>query len=156
MDYEGIPEIAGIDGVEGPVRAPRGTDVLLVDAPASAHGTSLTEALRRADDLLVPVLPSPLDMRAVARYVEELHAQRRINRGSTRVALIENRVRENTRIYQELEGFLRQFDIPVIGHLRDSQNYLRAAETGLGIFELAPSSVAADVPQWDSIVRWLK
>ena len=155
-DYEGVPLIEGVDAVGGEARAAHGTDVSVIDAPAAVHGTSITQLLRRADALLVPVLPSPIDMRAATRFIDELLKSGRISRGQTRIALVANRVRENTRIYQVLESFLAGYDIPLLTHLRESQNYIRAAETGLGIFELAPSQVAADVVQWDPLVEWLR
>jgi chromosome partitioning protein len=155
QDYEGVPAIAGVDAVGGEARAPHATDVALLDAPAALHGTDITPLLRRADVLLVPLLPSPIDMRAAARFIEELLRSGRISRGQTRIGLIANRVREQTRIYRALEDFLGAYDIPLLTHLRESQNYIRAAETGLGIFELAPSQVAADVVQWDPVVEWL-
>ncbi len=154
-DYEGVPGIEGVDGVAGD-HASRGTEIEITDAPARTEGPELTALLRRADALLVPVLPSPIDMRAVARFLEELFRSGRVAKGQTRVALVENRVRENTRIYHVLEDFLRRFEVPVLTHLRESQNYIRAAETGLGIFELAPSMVARDVETWDPIIEWLE
>jgi chromosome partitioning protein len=102
------------------------------------------------------VLPSPIDMRAASRFIDELLGSGRVSRGQTRIALIANRVRENTRIFHALEDFLAEYDIPLLTHLRESQNYIRAAETGLGIFELAPSQVAVDVVQWDPVVAWLQ
>ena len=155
-DYEGVPTIEGLDGTANPVRAARGTDVFLMDAPAGTSGPELTALLRRTDALLIPVLPSPIDMRAVARFIEELIRSGRVQKGQTRIALVENRVRENTRIYQVLEDFLKRFEVPVLTHLRESQNYIKAAETGLGLFELAPSSVAQDVVLWDPIIEWLQ
>ena len=154
-DYEGVPRIEGLDGTEEGVRAAAGTDMQIMDAPAGTSGPQLTALLRRADFLLIPVLPSPIDMRAVARYLEELISSGRVSRGQTRIALVENRVRENTRIYNVLEDFLKRFDVPVLTHLRESQNYIKAAETGLGIFELAPSAVLKDVELWDPIIEWL-
>ncbi len=155
-DYEGVPRIEGVDAVEGDARAAHGTDIALMDAPAGVYGPRLTQLLRRADVLLVPVLPSPIDMRAAKRFIEELLKSGRISRGQTRIGLIANRVRENTRIYHALEAFLTEYDIPLLTHLRESQNYIRAAETGLGLFELAPSQVAPDVVQWDPIIDWLR
>ena len=154
-DYAGVPEIEGIDAVHGDARAAPGTDLALLDAPSGIHGGEVTQLLRRADTLLVPVLASPIDMRAATRFIAELLKSGRISRGQTRIGLIANRVRENTRIYHALEDFLSEYDIPLLTHLRESQNYIRAAETGLGIFELAPSQVAADVVQWDPVVAWL-
>ncbi len=155
-DYEGVPVIEGIDAVAGEARPPRGTDVVMLDAPAGTYGAELTPLLRRADALLVPVLPSPIDMRAATRFIEELLKSGRVSRGQTRIGLVANRVRENTRIFHVLEDFLTEFDVPLLTHLRESQNYIRAAETGLGLFELAPSQVASDVVQWDPIIEWLR
>jgi chromosome partitioning protein len=155
-DYEGIPAIEAVDAVSGEARAAHGTEVALLDAPSGLYGAQLTPLLRRADVLLVPVLPSPIDMRAATRFIEELMKSGRISRGQTRIGLIANRVRENTRIFHALEDFLTRFDVPLLTHLRESQNYIRAAETGLGLFELAPSQVAVDVEQWDPVVEWLQ
>lgn len=155
-DYAGVPPIEGVDAVAGEARAPRGTDVAILDAPAGTYGPDLTPLLRRADALLVPVLPSPIDMRAAARFIEELLATGRVSRGQTRIGLVANRVKENTRIFHALEEFLGRYQVPLLTHLRESQNYIRAAETGLGIFELAPSQVAADVVLWDPILDWLR
>lgn len=155
-DYEGVPRIAGIDTISGQTKTPRGTDVAILDAPAGTYGSDLTPLLRKADALLVPVLPSPIDMRAATRFIDELLASGRVSRGQTRIGLVANRVRENTRIFHVLEDFLGGYDIPLLTHLRESQNYIRSAETGLGIFELAPSQVAADVVQWDPVLKWLR
>jgi chromosome partitioning protein len=155
-DFEGVPVIEGVDAVDGEARAAHGTEVAIIDAPSATYGSEVTQLLRRADALLVPVLPSPIDMRAASRFIDELLGSGRVSRGQTRIALIANRVRENTRIFHALEDFLAEYDIPLLTHLRESQNYIRAAETGLGIFELAPSQVAVDVVQWDPVVAWLQ
>jgi chromosome partitioning protein len=94
-------------------------------------------------------------MRAAARFIEELIAHGRIAKGQVQIGLVENRVRENTRIYQILQEFLDRYQLPVLSHLRESQNYIKAAETGLGLFELAPSAVAQDVALWDPIIDWV-
>jgi len=154
--YDGVPSIEGVDAFSGSARAERGTDVAVLDAPSGTHGADLTPLLRRADALLVPMLPSPIDMRAATRFIRELLSSGRISRGQTRIGLVANRVRENTRVYHQLEDFLAEYDIPLLTHLRESQNYIRAAETGLGIFELAPSMVAPDVVQWDPVLEWLQ
>ena len=68
-DYDGVPDIEGIDAVNGDARAAHGTDLTLLDAPSGIYGGEVTQLLRRADTLLVPVLPSPIDMRAATRQL---------------------------------------------------------------------------------------
>ena len=157
-DYEGIPEIQGIDGTraKGAIKPPKGTDYLIMDAPAGTHGTAINSLLKQVDSLLVPVLPSPIDMRACKRFLEELLSSGRVSRQQTRIALVANRSRENTLIYKQLEEFLGHLDLPFLTHLRESQNYIRAAERGLGLFELAPSLVWQDIELWDPILEWLE
>ncbi len=153
--YEGIPEIEGIDAVNGPCRPAKGTDYLIMDVPAAIHGKEINTKLGRVQSLILPVLPSPIDMRACSRFLQELLNSGRISKKQTRAALVANRVRENTLIYKELEQYLGHLKVPVLTHLRESQNYIRSAERGLGIFELAPSAVYQDVVQWDPIIDWL-
>ena len=118
---------------------------LLSSIPRLASTGCCHQLLRRADALLVPVLPSPIDMRAATRLIGDLLKSGRIARGQTRVTADRQPGAREHSIYQILDDFLAEYDIPLLTHLRESQNYIRSAETGLGIFELAPSQVAADV-----------
>jgi chromosome partitioning protein len=94
-------------------------------------------------------------MRACSRFLEELLSSGRISKKETRIAIVANRVRENTIIYRQLEDYLGHLKIPFLTHFRESQNYIRAAEQGLGLFELAPSMVWYDLEQWDPVFNWL-
>lgn len=148
--------IHGIDGSIGSIRFPRETEMVIMDAPAGVHGKNLTALVRRAETLLVPVLPSPMDIRAGARFIHELLLVGRVDRKQTRVAVIANRVKEYTLAYQALSAFLDSLKIPVVATLRDTQNYIRAAERGMGIHEMAPSLMAPDVEQWEPLIKWLR
>lgn len=152
---ETSPHISGIAAAEETFRVGSDCDCLVMDAPAAVHGRGITNLVRRAQSVIMPVLPSPFDIRAAAHFIEELLVVGRVSRRETKVAVVANRVRENTLIYHTLERFLTRLDIPLIATLRDTQNYIRAAERGLGIFELAPSLVEQDLQQWKSLTRWL-
>jgi chromosome partitioning protein len=154
--YEGIPEIESIDANSGPVRPAKETDLLVMDVPAGIHGKEINKMLLRVDSLILPVLPSPIDMRACNRFLSELLASGRVSKNQTRIGIVANRVKEQTRIYHDLEEYLGHLKIPFITHFRESQNYIKAAEEGLAIFELAPSQVYKDVILWDPLLDWLK
>ena len=149
------PQIIGIDASSGTFRTPRNIDTLILDVPAAVHGKVLTALVRRAESLVIPVLPSPIDMRAAAHFIQELLLVGKVNRDEVKLAVVANRVKENTLIFHTLEKFLRRLKIPRIATLRDTQNYIRAAERGLSIFEMAPSVVQHDLQQWKSLTRWL-
>ncbi len=155
QDYAGVPEIQGLDASGTQPVPARGTEYLIMDVPSGIHGAAINDMLRRVQTLILPVLPSPFDIRAAGRFIEELLATGRVSHKQTRIAVVANRVRENTRIYHDLEAFLNGLSIPVVGTLRESQNYIRSAERGLGLFELAPSMVWQDLEQWDPIMAWL-
>lgn len=140
---------------EGDILLPHGQGVLIMDAPAAIHGKALARHIKKAQTVLIPVLPSPMDIRAAARFIEELLLVGRISKEKTKVAVIANRAREYTLIYQSLLRFLKSLGIPFVGTLRDTQNYIHAAERGLGIFEMAHYQVAHDLEQWKPLLRWL-
>ncbi len=152
----GRSSISGIDGSSGNFRAPRSADYVVYDTPAAVHGKELSNYLRRAQSIIIPVLPSPIDMCAATPFIQKVLDNGRIARKEARVALIANRCRENYNIYHQLDSYLRKVrKAPFISVLRETQNYVRAAERGLGIFELAPYQVRRDIDQWDPIIRWL-
>ncbi len=151
----GRPPIRGVDATTKGARLPRGADLAVFDAPAAVHGPELGNIMRRADTFIVPVLPSPIDMRAAMDFLAEMRRNKRIQSKQAKFALIENRARQHTNVYHELDQFLRQMRVPVLTALRDSMNYIRAAERGLGIFELAPYATATDREQWQPVIRWL-
>ncbi len=152
----GRSSITGIDGASGHFRVPRNADYVVYDTPAAVHGPELSALLRRAQSIIIPVLPSPIDMRAATPFVQKVLDNGRVARKEARVALIANRCHQHYNIYHQLDTYLRKVrKAPFISALRETQNYVRAAERGLGIFELPPYAVRKDLDQWDPIIRWL-
>lgn len=154
-DYDGIPQIRAYNASRQWNKKLKDVDILIMDVPAGIHGREINQQLKTVDTLIVPVLPSPIDIRACKRYLGELLRSGRINKKQTRIGIIANRVHTNTLVYRELKDWLKGLSIPFLGALRESKNYLKAAETGLGIFELPPSAAKSDVMQWQEILDWL-
>ena len=150
------PPIKGAAAFREPARAGKNTDFVIIDSPAAIHGRDLSNMLRRAETILIPVLPSPIDMRAAAEFIDTIKNSPRVTKKQAKIALIANRVKEYTNIYGELEAFLKKRRIPVLTHLRESMNYVRAAKKGLGIHEMAPYLTRVDREQWEPLVRWVK
>ena len=150
---------AHIDGVAAykkTLNVPKDTDVLIVDAPARVHGKELTQLLKNVETVLFPILPSPIDMRAATKYMQEVLKSGRVVRKEVKIGVVANRVRENTIIFSELYEFIKATRLPYITTLRDTQNYIRAEERGIGIFEMAPSQVAQDLEAWELLTKWLR
>ena len=151
------PPIRGIAAyTKDSKRAGRNTDYVIMDVAAGLHGSALSKMAGKAQSILIPVLPSPMDMRAAADFIDEIRKSAPVQRKKAKLALLANRSRDYTRIYWELDRFLSRQRIPFLTMLRDSQHYIRAAERGLGIFEMAPAATARDREQWQPIVKWIK
>jgi chromosome partitioning protein len=137
------------------LRIPEGTGKVIVDTPAAVEAQEMPELTRTADKILVPVLPSDIDIHACSRCVQNLLLVAKVHRHDHRLGIIANRVRVNTLIYGSLTRFLGTLGIPIVATLRDSQNYIRAAELGLGLQEMTPYSVAGDLAAWQPLLDWL-
>jgi chromosome partitioning protein len=152
-EYGAITGIAGFDG--GLRGLPRNTEYLIIDAPARSHGKELKDLVKRAESILVPVLPSPIDMKAAAKFVDELLNLNKVADKHAKVPVVANRVRENTLVFEELDEYLEKVKAPYLACLREAQNYIRAYQRGLGIHELPPYLAWPDWEQWDPILEWL-
>ncbi|MGB9429371.1 MAG: ParA family protein [Gammaproteobacteria bacterium] len=157
-------QIIGIDGAERSLRVtrsfqmrvPPGTERLIVDTPAALDPGRLQDLTRGADAILIPVLPSDIDIHAVSRCIADLLLVGRIERRTERVAVIANRVKKNTLIYEKLQRFLGTLGIPFVTSFRDTQNYVRASEQGVGIHELDVHGAQRDVQDWETLIHWLE
>jgi len=153
---EDRPEITGVAAFSDGLRhLPRGADVAIIDAPARTHGKELGDLLRHAETVIVPVLPSTIDIEASARFLEELGKSARVSRKEVKIGVVANRVREYTLIFEELDEYLDKLRVPYIAHLREAQNYIRAYTRGLGVFELPEYLAWPDWEQWQPLVDWL-
>jgi len=137
------------------MRLPVEAERVIMDAPAGVTGLSLVEYVQRVDTILIPVLPSPIDIHAAAHFIQDLLLVGKVRSTGIRVAVVANRVRENTRVFKDLERFLTSLKLPLVATLRDSQNHIRAAELGLGIHELGGSRIYPDHDRWAPLVTWL-
>ncbi len=138
------------------MRVPPETERMILDAPAGVSGHELKELVRLVDTIIVPVLPSSIDIHAVTRFIEELLVVGKVRQMGLNVAVVANRARKNTLTYRALERFLRTLKLPFITTLRDTQNYVHAAERGIGIYEMWDKRTDSDKAQWRPLLRWLE
>jgi chromosome partitioning protein len=138
------------------MRVPPGTTHVIVDTPAALGSPRMPEITRDADKIIVPVLPSDIDIHACSRCIRDLLLVAKIRREDDRLGVVANRIRRNTLTYQSLIRFLQTLGIPIITTIRDSQNYVRAAELGLGVHEMKSYITREDVEQWVPLIDWLE
>ncbi len=153
---ERYPEIVGLAGHKDGMRGVnRSTDVVIIDAPARTHKTELTDLINRAETIIIPVQPSPIDMDATAKFIDELSGYKKVSSKQLKIGLVANRFKENTLIWDKLDNFLEKQKPPYIAAFREAQNYIRAYTRGLGVNELPEYLAWPDQQQWDPLITWL-
>jgi len=150
-----VAAIARLDQREGDGVALGKGRWLVIDSPAGFHGKVLSQNLKLADKVLVPVQPSVFDMAATAAFLQALRDEKAIRRHKTFVGIVGVRVDPRTKAAATLEAFLRQFDLPIVTYLRDTQIYPNAAFNGLSIFDLPAYQTERDREQWEPIFKWI-
>jgi chromosome partitioning protein len=160
-DLPGIHGIAAFEKKLGVTRAfalrtPPGTEKLVVDTPAAVTPLQLPELTQDAHVILVPVLPSDIDIHAASRAIADLLLAGRVHRSERRLVIVANRARRYTKAFATLMRFLESLRIPVVAVLRDSQAYVRSAECGMGIHEMKGALLQDDLDSWKPLVDWLE
>lgn len=134
-------------------RPPRDTTHVVLDTPAGLHGWRFKDVLKMADKVLVPLQPSIFDIYATRAFLDELLESRRAEH--LQIGLVGMRVDPRTIAAEQLQTFTGGLGLPVLTHLRDTQNYIHLAARGLTLFDVAPGRVAKDLEQWQPICQWL-
>jgi chromosome partitioning protein len=147
-----LPDGTGSDDI---FEIPRDSNVAIIDLPAAIQPKDLHAYTYMADSILLPIVPSAIDVFSASRFVAELMLDMQLDRREQKLAIVANRVRSRTRSFEMLKRFLTSLKIPMIATLRDSQVYVHAAEKGLGIAEMPAHLVRHDLPGLTAIVQWL-
>ena len=134
---------------------PPETRQLVIDAPAGSSGVLLHEMVDRSHCIVVPVVPSVIDIHATGNFIKDLLAGARIRSGEIRLAVVANKVRVTMPAYQPLLRFLESINVRLQARLLDSDVYLKAAEAGLSIFEYDPNHTVAERKQFTPLVEWV-
>ena len=150
----GLPRIGTWDVAhDDTVRPPRGTTHVVLDTPAGMHGKRLDEVMKLADKVIIPLQPSIFDIHATHQFVRELLAHKRSDK--VKLAIVGMRTREGTISTDQLRSFLDSVKVPMLGFVRDTQNYVHLAAHGLTLWDVGSMRFERDLEQWKPILRWL-
>ncbi len=134
-------------------KPPKGISHVVLDTPAGISGDRLAAALKVATKVLVPLQPSVFDIFATKNFLDELLKSKHM--GQFQIGIVGMRVDARTIAADKLQEFVATLRLPVLGMLRDTQNYVHLAARGLTLFDVAPSRVEKDLDQWAPICHWL-
>jgi chromosome partitioning protein len=138
----------------GMARPPLGTTHCVIDAPAGVRGKTLNGILKAADRVIVPLQASMFDIYATREFLNGLF-ENGLSRTRSQIGLLGVRIDTRTRAADQLGRFLNTLGLPVLGHLRDTQNYVHLTAHGLTLWDVPANRVEKDLEQWLPILRWI-
>ena len=137
-------------------KIPEDAERVIVDGPAGIRAGELAELLDGVDALLIPVLPSRIDLEASEVFLREIANLARIKRGKVAVGLVGNRLKPWTTASQEAVEEIKRLPFPLLAQLRDTQGYVLVAGLGKSIFDYHSELIRTHQQDWDKLLRWLK
>jgi chromosome partitioning protein len=135
---------------------PDDTERLVVDGPAGAMADDLEPFLARVDAVVVPVLPSVIDLEATVRFLNSLAAIDRVRKGKLPVGLVANKLKPWTNASQQVMEQLQAWPYPVVAQLRDTQAYALLGGLGKSLFDYGSEQVRNHQEDWNALFSWLK
>jgi len=148
--------IQGFNGLKGEIYLAPGTERAIYDCPARTDTAKVARLIKLVDVVLIPVMPSAIDMRVAASFIADIVGKVQEANSNAIMGVVANRTQKNYHSYSALLDFLKALDVPFVGALRNSQNYVKAADTGVGIFEMSMSETKADMAEWKPILSWVE
>jgi len=135
------------------LKPPKGTTHVVLDTAGGLHGSRFNDVVKLADKIMVPLQASVFDIFATSAFLDQLAEHRRA--GKVQVGIVGMRVDSRTIAADKLREFMDGLGLPVLGYIRDTQNYVHLAARGLSLFDVASSRVEKDLEQWQGICKWL-
>lgn len=149
-------KIQGFNGLKGKIYPHVDTQRVIYDAPARTDSAKVAKLIELVDVVIIPVCPSAIDMRVAAAFISDLTSRLRRSNAKAIIGVVANRAQKNYTSYRSLLQFLKALDVPFVGVIRNSQNYVKAADSGVGLFEMPATEVKEDMKEWESILHWIE
>ena len=129
------------------LRVPPATEVMLIDTPAGLRAHEFERFARHADALVIPVVPSPIDLRATLGFLDMVRKLPEVRAGRLRIALMLKPISGTPVDPECLEAARAAARLcESLGHVvEEAELKLDAAQMGWASFAIMGPSVAADI-----------
>ena len=135
---------------------PENAQIVIIDAPAGAMGDDLDAYIEMADAVLVPVLPSMIDIEATVPFLNSMAKNARVKKKKLPVGLVGNRLKPWTNASQQAVEQLKSWPYSVVGELRDTQAYVLMVALGKSVFDYNSEQLRSHQEDWAPVLKWLK
>ena len=151
-----LPKIKAVNANTERFVYPETLDYLIIDTPASLEKEKMQQLIQLTDSIIIPILPSPIDIQAAGYFIYQLLLKYRITSEDKDICLVANRARERANIYKDLIKFTDSIKLPLVATLHDSQNYIKYSSKGASIFDnKEQSSLTKSKEDWMPLTNWL-
>ncbi|MEK6748764.1 MAG: ParA family protein [Pseudomonadota bacterium] len=153
----GIAAYKNVSGVTRAwhMRAPTDAEYCIVDTPAALQLSRYAEDLRTASNIIVPIVPSPIDIRSSAFFIRDLLTHIKAYPTRARIGIVASRVQTSGRAFYALQRIFSNLSLPFIASLSEHENYIAAAEHGVSMLELDGDSARREREEWRPLLNWL-
>ena len=118
-------------------------DFVVIDCPPTLETGVMQLALKVSKTVLIPVLPSPLDLWASIRIIDAIE-QAKIQNRTLQPYLVVNQLEPRSAMSNSMKEALEEFDIPALkGGVRRRAAYRNAAMDGSSVYCLGKRGEAA-------------
>ncbi|MFT4196739.1 MAG: ParA family protein [Pseudoxanthomonas sp.] len=137
-------------------QVPADAQRVVIDGRAGAMAGDLAAFIDAADAIVVPVLPSGLDMEATVTFLNSLATVPRVHKRKLPVGLVLNRSKPWTHTAQQALEMMQAWPYPVVAQLRDTQAYVVLAGLGRSLFDYHSAQVRDHQGDWEPLRKWLR
>jgi chromosome partitioning protein len=136
--YASLPPVAqpGADAYATITRLAQSHRYVVVDCPPAVQGELVAAVMRAAHIVLIPVLPSPIDLWASVDMAAAVSGARRHNPG-LRACLVLNQLESRNALSRAMREAVAEFDVPVLqAGMQRRAAYRSAAVEGTSVYGL--------------------
>ena len=133
----------GVDAVATFTEVKRAYRYVVVDCPPTVHGPTIEVVMGTADVVLVPVLPSPLDLWASVEMAG-LVGEARKKRPALQAFLILNQVETRNALSRVMQQAVAELDVPLLkASMQRRAAYRSAAVEGVSVYGIGSRGMLA-------------
>ena len=145
--------VVSLRSAKDPVPSSATVQRIVVDCPASMRSAKVRDAVRAANVLVVPLLPSIFDEQATKRFMRRLNEALQATKKGRPILIVSNRYRRNSIACVQLDEFIRKLHQTPTAHIPDRSIYSQLAQNGQSIFDVGARVATTQQEHWMPLIE---